>query len=203
MSPVSFLQDLEAEQERRKRSKQQQQQKQQRRRRGGFSFRSAALAGGLIDIQRRLRELRAAAEAAAAGDGSSLFEEDERSRKAAAAAAERQPQEVLTDLVGVFKALLRQLEGPKPQEQQQSETDMQQEEVDEQRVLQLETLPWFEGLQTERPLRRLLWLMGLECPQGDTRWFLPKEVSAATWKDRLQVFEAMHARSLDVSKARS
>lgn len=193
-----LLQDLEAEQERRKRSKEQQQQK---KRRGTFSFRSAALAGGLIDFQRRLLELREAAEAAAAEDSAALFEEDANSKEAAAAAAENQPTEMLADLVIVFKALLKQLETSMQQSKQQAE---QHELPQEDRTLHLEALSWFGRLEGERPLRRLLWLMGLECVRGDTnRWSLPKEVSAATWRDRLQVFEAMHCRRLDVSQLAS
>ncbi|KAL8273113.1 hypothetical protein Esti_002871 [Eimeria stiedai] len=187
------VEDLEAEQERRRRSHQKQQQQQQQKKRSRFAFRSAALGAGLIDFQRRLLELRAAT--AVAGNGT-LSEEDVEARKAAAAAAQKKPEEVLADLVRAFKALLQQMEASKQQQQQQQE-QQQRVESSEERVLQLQALGWFEALASERPLRRLLWLMGLECSKGDGLWILPKDVSASIWRDRLAVFEAMHARSLD------
>ncbi|CDJ44917.1 hypothetical protein ETH_00036990, partial [Eimeria tenella] len=97
--------------------------------------------------------------------------------------------------------MLQQLERSQQQEQVQQQQQQQQE-----RVLPLQGLSWFAALQTQRPLRRLLWLMGLEsaataataaAAAGDNIFWLPQTVSAATWRDRLRVFEAMHASSLD------
>ncbi|XP_026192505.1 uncharacterized protein LOC34623759 [Cyclospora cayetanensis] len=193
------LKDLEAEQQRhQQRSKEK--HKQHKKRSGGFSFRSAALAGGLIDFQRRLLELGAAAESQAAGAATGLFADDASSWESEAATAAatqlREPKEALAALVGAFKKLLQQLEGEAPPHEEDKQ-QQGEDSAEERRLLKLEGLTWFTGLQKERSLRRLLWLMGMECSDGEARWQLPKSVSAATWKDRLQVFEAMHTRDLD------
>ncbi|OEH76992.1 hypothetical protein cyc_07899 [Cyclospora cayetanensis] len=160
----------------------------------------AALAGGLIDFQRRLLELGAAAESQAAGAATGLFADDASSWESEAATAAatqlREPKEALAALVGAFKKLLQQLEGEAPPHEEDKQ-QQGEDSAEERRLLKLEGLTWFTGLQKERSLRRLLWLMGMECSDGEARWQLPKSVSAATWKDRLQVFEAMHTRDLD------
>ena len=194
------LKDLEAEQQKRRQEKQKKRQKAR-----SFLFRSAPLAGGLIEFQRCVLDLQTAAAAAAAGDSSGLFADDESAKQAAAetaaaaaATAGREPKELLADLLGSFRALLQQLETPPAQQQQQEQQEQQEEE--QQRVLPVASLSWFAALRKERPLRRLLWLMGLEAEEGDTciRWVLPAAVSASTWRDRLHVFDAMHAKTLDV-----